>query len=292
MVLTDAEIVASLTASVRAVPYPGEWLQPPFDGERQARIARDAGLSEIRVDRESGRVLCIELPDGEAQPIAPSPAALAELGAAYADALARSAGAGEHELRVIEGALLAAVRVVDPALADPETFWSIAAEELGDGITADGPAGPATIVAAPAGGPTVVVALPMLRLRQALAAEGLTLSGYAELLPHVSLRGSLATTLADTVVPGAVRTGPAQVLVLPAGAVATLEELAFPALRLVVTLGGADASAPDAPRTPAVPAGVELVALDAPKPFTALVSLVAERRAAGRFDGGPSGPVA
>lgn len=278
MVLTDAEIVASLTASARAVPYPGEWLEPPFDGERQALVARDGGLSELRVDRESGRVFGIELASGAAQTIAPSPAALAVLGDAYADAVARSAGASEHELRVVEGALLAAVRVVAAELAEPEAFWSIAAEELGDGITADGPPSPATIVAAPADGPTVVVALPMLGLRQALAAEGLTLSGYAELLPSVSLNGGLAATLAGTAVPGAFRGGPAQVLVLPAGAGVSEAELAFPSLRLVVAFGGTDASAAD------VPAGVEFVVIDDPAPFAALAELVAERRASGWFD--------
>ncbi|UOE25053.1 hypothetical protein [Agromyces soli] len=278
--LTDAEIVASLTASARAVPYPGQWLEPPFDGERQALVARDAGISELRIDRESGRVFGIELADGVAQPIAPSPASLAELGAAYADALARSAGADEHELRVLEAGLLAAVRVVAPELADAETFWSIAAEELGNGITADGPAAPPTLVTA-SGGPTVVIALPMLALHQALAAEGLTLSGYAELLPFVSLNGGLAATLAATSVTGAFRGGPAQVLALPAGVGATAEELAFPSLRLVAVFGGADAS------ELAVPDGVELVVLDGPLPFTALAELVAERRAAGRFEQSP-----
>jgi len=283
-VLTDAEIAASLTASARAIPYPGEWLEPPFDGERQAVVARDAGLSELRVDRASGRVVAVEVPGGSAQPIAPSSAALAELGAAYAEALARTDGADVHELRVVEASLLAAVRVVAPELADAETFWSIAAEELGDGITADGPAAPPTVVTGP-GGPTVVIALQMLALRQALAAEGLTLSGYAELLPSVSLNGSLATTLAATAAPGAFRSGPAQVLVLPAGAVATAEELAFPSLRLVVVIGEADASGPGAPAALPVPEGVELVVLDGPEPFAALAGLVAERRAAGQFAG-------
>lgn len=49
--VTDAQILDSLTGNVRRIPYPGEWLVAPFEGKGAAVVARDGESSELRVDR-------------------------------------------------------------------------------------------------------------------------------------------------------------------------------------------------------------------------------------------------
>lgn len=87
-------------------------------------------------------------------------------------------------------------------------------------ITADETPTSATIAAAD--GPTTVIAMPLMPLKQALAMEGLNLSGYRSTLAYTTLTGELGESLERTAVPGAFRTGPAQVLV--AGRQTTLTE--------------------------------------------------------------------
>jgi hypothetical protein len=93
--------------------------------------------------------------------------------------------------------------------------------------------------------------MPLMPLKQALAMEGLNLSGYRSTLAYATLSGEVGESLDRTVVPGAFRTGPAQVLVVGRRASLTEADLAFPALRLLVWIG-------TIPFGPRVPVGVEV----------------------------------
>jgi hypothetical protein len=280
-VLTDARIALSLNENVRGIPYPGEWLTPPFAGEDTAVVARDGALSEIRVDRRTSRVDTIDLLTMTAQTIAPSLEDLETLASAYAAAFGHTRGATDRQRRRVERSLLRTIRGVSRELTTADSFWALAAEELGNGVlTADDTPAAATVAptVAPAAGPTTVIAMPMMPLRQALAAEDLTLSGYRSDLAYTALTGDVGETLASTAVPGAFRSGPAQVLVAGPQTSLTEADLAFPALRLLVCVGGI-------PSGVRVPVGVEVTTVDDQRPFTQVAGIVARRRAEGLFAG-------
>lgn len=271
-VLTDAHILASLTENVRCIPYPGEWLSPPFEGEDTAVVARDGDLSELRVDRRTSRV---DLLTRTAQTIAPSLQDLETLASAYAAAFRHTRDASDRQRRRAERSLLRTIRAVSRELTADDSFWTLAAEELGNGvIAADETPAPAMIV--PGAGPTTVIAMPMMPLKQALEMEGLNLSGYRSTLAYTTLTGEVGESLDATAVPGAFRTGPAQVLVVGGQTSLTEADLAFPALRLLVWIG----TIPSGVR---VPEGVEVATVDDSRPFTRVAELVARRRADGLF---------
>ncbi|MDH6282258.1 hypothetical protein [Prescottella agglutinans] len=271
--ISDADITAHLNDEVRAIPYPGRWLSPPFEGDGAAVIARDAGLSELRVDRQTGRIDGVDLPTGAARVIAPSPHALGALAAAYASASRSTRGASDQALERIEQTLLEAIRAVSSELAAAGSFWAIAAEELGNGVLGADAAEP--VVVSASGGPTVVIAMPMMRLREALAAEGLGLLDYRASVSYAALSGDLGTTLANTARPGAQTSGPAQVLVVDPQTRLTADDLAFPTLRMLVLLHPA-----------ALPADLldgaarlEVVTVGGPGPFARIADLVTRRDA-------------
>ncbi|MCL2423822.1 MAG: hypothetical protein FWD11_08045, partial [Micrococcales bacterium] len=175
--LSDAEIESSLgetvvgaalevaPLSVRRMPYPGEWLSPPYPGDDVAVVARDENFSELRVDRRTGRVEGVDLDSGDTQLIAPSLADLGTLAEAYADAFRRTARASDWKLRRIEKKLLRAVRRVAPELAVEDSFWAFAAEEIGYGVIgADDVEPPMEEPTALADGPTTVIAMSMQKL--------------------------------------------------------------------------------------------------------------------------------
>jgi hypothetical protein len=173
--------------------------------------------------------------------------------------------------------LLAAVRAVAPTLAPPGAevgFWVGAAEEIGLGVAGGEAAAPVTVLG-PAG-PTVVVATPMGALAHALRAEGMGLTDLRALVSYSACPGTVAEGLASTAVPGAFRTGPAQVLVLANGPAPTAADLRFEGLRLVVGLGR------DLPDGVVAPDGVEVVRIDDPGPYSALARLVRGRFRDGR----------
>jgi hypothetical protein len=274
-VLTDAQILASLTGNVRYIPYPGEWLAPPFEGEDTAVVARDGDFSELHVDRRTSRVDSVDLLTRNAQTVAPSLQDLETLASAYAAAFRQTRGASDRQRRRGEKSLLRTIRAVSRELTADDSFWTLAAEELGNGvITADETPASATITAAD--GPTTVIAMPLMPLKQALAMEGLNLSGYRSTLAYTTLTGEVGESLDRTAVPGAFRTGPAQVLVAGRQTTLTEADLAFPALRLLVWIG----TIPSGLR---VPAGVEVSTIDDPLPFTRVAELVARHRADGLF---------
>jgi hypothetical protein len=271
-VLTDAQILASLSGNVRGIPYPGEWLSPPFEGADTAVVARDGDLSELRVDRRTGRV---DLLTRTVQTIAPSLQDLETLASGYAAAFRDTRGASDRQRRRAEKTLLRAIRAVSRELAADDAFWTLAAEELGNGvIAADETPAPAVIVSG--AGPTTVIAMPLMPLKQALAVEGLDLSGYRSTVAYTTLTGEVGESLDRTAVPGAFRTGPAQVLVVGRETSLTEADLAFPALRLLVWIG----TIPPGVR---VPEGLEVATVDGARPFTRVAELVARRRADGLF---------
>jgi hypothetical protein len=271
-VVTDAQLLASLTDNVRRIPYPGEWLTPPFEGGDSAVVARDGDLSELRVDRRTSRV---DLLTTTVRTIAPSLQDLETLASAYAAALHQTSGASDRQRRRVAKSLLRTVRAVARELAADDSFWALAAEELANGVTTadETPTAAMTVSAA---GPTTVIAMPLMPLKQALAKEGLDLSGYRDTLAYATLTGGVGESLGRTAVPGAFRTGPAQVLVAGPRTSLTDADLAFPALRLLVWLGAVPAGV-------RVPAGVEVATVDDPRPFTRVAELVARRRAEGLF---------
>ncbi|NUT47588.1 MAG: hypothetical protein HOV94_09820 [Saccharothrix sp.] len=264
--LTDAHILASLTDDVRRMPYPGRWLAPPFEGVDVAVVARDGELSELRVDRRTGRV---DLVAGTARTIAPSLPELGTLASAYAVALGGTRGVRDQGRRRVVRALLREVRAVSRELAGDGSFWALAAEELGHGVVTADETPAATF--GPAAGPTTVIAMSMMALRHALAAEGLSLSEYRDSLAYVTLTGTVRESLDRTAAPGAFRTGPARVLVVGRETELTEADLAFPGLRLLIRVG----TAPSGPR--------EVVTVDGPRPFARIAELVAERHAEGLF---------
>ncbi|NKS64721.1 hypothetical protein GS966_29190 [Rhodococcus hoagii] len=268
--IDDADITAHLTDEVRALPYPGRWSNPPFAGDGAAVLARDGDLTELRVDRRAGRVDWVDLETGAGQMLAPSLRALGELAAAYATALRETRGAGDRALRRIERTFLDSVRTVSADLAADGTFWAIAAEELGDGVLGgDDLPEPLTVV--PAGGSTVVIAMPMLRLHRALADEGLTLSGYRTTVSYVTLSGDLGTTLANTAHPGAQASGPARVLVVDGQSPLTADALAFPALRTLILVE--PATLPE--NLTAAAADLAVVTVGPREPFARIADLLA-----------------
>ncbi|CAM2953406.1 hypothetical protein RHDE110596_08685 [Prescottella defluvii] len=272
--ISEADIATHLTDEVRAIPYPGRWSNPPFTGDDAAVIARDGDLSELRVDRRTGRVDWVDLRTGTAQRLAPSLPAFGVLAAAYATALRDTRGAGGRALRHVEQALLDSVRAVSADLAAEGSYWAIAAEELGTGVLG-GDDAPEPLTVTAAGGPTVVIAMPMLRLRQALADEGLTLSGYRGAVSYATLSGDLSTTLANTARPDAQASGPARVLVVDGQTRLTADDLAFPALRTLLLLE--PTTLPEDLAEAA--AMLEVLTVGGPGPFARIADLVARRDA-------------
>lgn len=92
--MDDGDLSNSLTR-LSTVPYPGQWLSPPFaehrlDDRRFALVARDAGLSAIGVDRSDGTVWFLP-EDDEPGLVNSSIDALISCSAAYAAAAAEAA---------------------------------------------------------------------------------------------------------------------------------------------------------------------------------------------------------
>ncbi|MFX4291458.1 SUKH-4 family immunity protein [Streptomyces bohaiensis] len=142
--MDDVEL-AELLDQREAFPYPGTWLAAPFanreaGGRKLAVVARDEGLSFIGVDRADGGVWGV--PEGGAPNLVNT--GLTELVAcsrAYREASVRLAGTGDGPeapgTKPLAGdhltqTLVSRFREIDPAaVADENTFWSVAAEELG-----------------------------------------------------------------------------------------------------------------------------------------------------------------
>ena len=141
MPLSDTDIAAALADVLDgdlALPYPGVWGIGP-NGNGRTRIAVDDGLSTIVVDRADGTVLLIGA-DGDESLINSSPDALAEFAVRYDVALRpasipEDADEADDYWEEVGEALLERFRGIDPvAVEDQESFWSVAAEEVGYGM--------------------------------------------------------------------------------------------------------------------------------------------------------------
>ncbi|MFJ8113149.1 SUKH-4 family immunity protein [Streptomyces sp. NPDC096132] len=144
--MDDAEL-ATLLAECSGVPYPGTWQDRPFaertvDGVRYALIALDPGLSAIGWHRAEGS-LWLLTQDGVPSLVNSSPEAFAAFTRAYEEAaleasLYEGAEADDDEDAALRAAdaltdtLIDKFNVLDAvAVADENSFWHTAAEELG-----------------------------------------------------------------------------------------------------------------------------------------------------------------
>lgn len=136
MPLRDTDIaaaIADLLDGRLTLPYPGVWGIGP-DGNGRTRIAVDEGLSSIVVDRADGTVLLVG-PDGDESVVNSSPDALAEFAARFDAAIGEPRDDDDWE--AVGDELRARFREIDPvAVEDGESFWSLAAEEVGYGTHA------------------------------------------------------------------------------------------------------------------------------------------------------------
>ncbi|MFE7191848.1 SUKH-4 family immunity protein [Kitasatospora sp. NPDC057541] len=152
--MDDAEL-ASLLAGRAGCPYPGAWQDAPFaervvDGVRYALVAVDPGLSALAVRRDDGSLWC--LPEGGGRDLVNSGvAAFVAFTRAY-DAAATEAAAydgpgdGLDDDAAWEAAEEAAEALTErllegfgerdaAAVADENSFWCVAAEEIGYGMS-------------------------------------------------------------------------------------------------------------------------------------------------------------
>ncbi|MDT0321108.1 SUKH-4 family immunity protein [Streptomyces millisiae] len=140
--MDDTRITEALVGRER-VPYPGSWLTAPFveravGGRTYAVVADDPGLSALAVDRATGQVWL--LADGdEVELVNSSLRALVACSRAYAEAALDAAHLDDEDEDAgdeLTDALLARLAALDEVATDDENaFWSVAAEELGYGIT-------------------------------------------------------------------------------------------------------------------------------------------------------------
>ncbi|MEU0413198.1 SUKH-4 family immunity protein [Streptomyces griseorubiginosus] len=152
--MNDAE-VASLLAGCARCPYPGQWQDAPFaertvGGERYALLAVDAGLSALALRRDDGTLWC--LPESDPPHLVNSDVeAFVAFNSAYEEAAAAAAayegpGDGLSEDEAVDLAEQAADALTDAllerfealdeeAVVDENSFWHLAAEELGYGMS-------------------------------------------------------------------------------------------------------------------------------------------------------------
>jgi hypothetical protein len=268
--INDGDLAEALTPSVRALPYPGTWLEAPYD-KPTAVVARDSHYSEIRVDRRNAAVTVVDLEAERISPLAPDLASLVSLAEAYSDAFARTSGADDDQLEQIAEQLREQLLAIDPSLLDDEDgFWAVAVEDLELGLIGADSSADVTIVS-PAMGPLVFIALPPLELNQQLATEGLNLLSYTEHLSFSAWHGSAREALAG-------RSGPhghqqvEVVVTITASSVPTTTDLAAaPELSLHVHLGSEPAPTLPTERP------LEQIVLPQAGPFIALAELIDAR---------------
>jgi len=268
--VTDIDLAEALTPNVRSLPYPGRWLDAPYD-KPVAVIARDHHFSEVRVDRRSGAVTVVDLDAEQVSPLAPTLPALVRLADAYATALAATRGADDDQLELVADQLREELLAIDSTLLDDEDgFWAVAAEDLELGLVgADEHA--AIAMTTPALAPLVFIAASQARLNQLLMAEGLNLIGYTEHLSFDTWQDPVAVTLRGR--DGAHGHRKVEVVVtIDDGDVPTSTDLAnAPALSLHVHLGSEPAP------TLITNSPIEQVALPQQGQFLALANLIETR---------------
>ncbi|MFK4111261.1 SUKH-4 family immunity protein [Streptomyces sp. NPDC002176] len=152
--MNDAE-VASLLAGCAGSPFPGMWQGSPLaervvDGVRYALVAIDPGLSALALRRHDGSLWCLP-EDGVPQLVNSSVDVFVAFNRAYEKAAAEAAayegpGDGLDDDETVDLAGQAADVLIETllerfgaldaeAVADENSFWHIAAEELGYGMS-------------------------------------------------------------------------------------------------------------------------------------------------------------
>ncbi|MFI9627356.1 SUKH-4 family immunity protein [Streptomyces sp. NPDC052042] len=152
--MNDAELASLLAGCVRC-PYPGAWLDSPFtertvDGTRYALVAADPGLSALGVRRADGSLWGLP-EDGGPHLVNSSVEAFVAFNRAYEEAAADAAayegpGDGLDDAEAVDLAEEAADALTEAlverfgaldaeAVADENSFWCVAAEELGYGMS-------------------------------------------------------------------------------------------------------------------------------------------------------------
>ncbi|MFE7426580.1 SUKH-4 family immunity protein [Streptomyces sp. NPDC014735] len=152
--MNDAEL-ASLLAGCARCPYPGAWQDSPFtertvDGARYALVAVDPGLSALGVRRDDGSLWGLP-EDGVPYLVNSGVEAFVAFNRAYEEAAAEAAayegpGDGPDEAEAVDLAEEAADALTEAlverfgaldaeAVADENSFWCVAAEELGYGMS-------------------------------------------------------------------------------------------------------------------------------------------------------------
>ncbi|MFE7562522.1 SUKH-4 family immunity protein [Kitasatospora sp. NPDC057500] len=153
--MDDSEL-AALLAGCADCPYPGAWQDAPFperavDGVRYAVVAVDPGVGVLGVRRDDGSLW--ELPEADGGPhlVNSGVEDFAAFNAAYREAAAEAdayegPGGGLDDAAALEAAEEAADALTEAllerfaaldaeAVADEDSFWSVAAEELGYGMS-------------------------------------------------------------------------------------------------------------------------------------------------------------
>ncbi|WNM29979.1 SUKH-4 family immunity protein [Streptomyces sp. Li-HN-5-11] len=156
--MTDAEL-ASLLAGCARCPYPGAWQTPPLvergvDGVRYALVAVDPGLSALGVRRADGSLWY--LPEDDDPSLVNSGVEMfVAFSRAYEEAAVEAAayegpgddlGDGLDDTEAVDLAEQAADALTETllerfealdaeAVADENSFWHTAAEELGYGMS-------------------------------------------------------------------------------------------------------------------------------------------------------------
>ncbi|MER5499917.1 MULTISPECIES: SUKH-4 family immunity protein [unclassified Streptomyces] len=152
--MNDTEL-ASLLAGCTRFPHPGAWQEPPFaertvDGARYALVAVDPGAGALGLRRDDGSLW--SLPEGADPHLVNSgAAAFVAFNRAYEEAADEAAAYGgpgeevdddeavdlaEEAADALTDALLERFEALDAdAVADENSFWCVAAEELGYGMS-------------------------------------------------------------------------------------------------------------------------------------------------------------
>jgi hypothetical protein len=153
-----AAMLEPLRAATVHVPFPGQWLSPPYTGTDEAVIADDPGLARLLLNRITGAVT-YESNEGR-RPVNTSLDQFIDCARAYTEALRAAAETDDDtELDRLEQALLSQFASIDFTTRRPEHFWATGAEEIGSGLLAtDTPTAPPP-KPEPADRPGVLVAL-------------------------------------------------------------------------------------------------------------------------------------
>jgi hypothetical protein len=135
-----AQALAPVVDGELVVPYPGKWARPPYAllGGR-AVIAADSGLSSIVVEPVNAAVVLVDS-RGESV-VNRSLEAFVACARAYTAAINAPIVEGDDDgdddaWEEVGDRLIAELRGIDPDAAADERFWSVAAEEVGYGMTA------------------------------------------------------------------------------------------------------------------------------------------------------------